>query len=201
MALTAEYEEVSFLAGAAGPSCWPFQATETGLRSAARLLRRVHDASLGWEPPVGAVWAVSPLQPFEVICHGDPGPWNMVWREGEAAGLFDWDFCHPGPRQEDVAYALEYLAPFRSDEVPARWHGFGQSPDRAGRVKVFCDEYGIETAGMTDAVIAVQRRDVDRVRTLALAGIEPQLSWVNDGYLDELWARIAWSEDHRHLFE
>ena len=47
----------------------------------------------------------------------------MVWREGEAAGLFDWDFCHPGPRQEDVAYALEYLAPFRSDEVAARWHG------------------------------------------------------------------------------
>ena len=32
------------------------------------------------------------------------------------------------------------------------------------------------------------RRDIDRVPTLALAGIEPQLSWVSDGYLDELQA-------------
>jgi hypothetical protein len=40
------------------------------------------------------------------------GPWNMTWIDGQAAGLFDWDFCHRGPRLEDVAYALEHLAPF-----------------------------------------------------------------------------------------
>lgn len=54
---------------------------------------------------------------------------------------------------------------------------------------------------MTDAVIEVQRRDIGRVRTLALAGVEPQLRWVNDGYLDELQGRVAWPEAHRHLFE
>jgi aminoglycoside phosphotransferase (APT) family kinase protein len=159
----------------------------------------VHDATAGWEPP-GAVWAVEPVEPREVLCHGDPGPWNMVWIDGRAVGLFDWDFCHPGPRREDVAYALEYLAPFRSDADAQRWHAFPHPPDRASRVAVFCEEYGINPEGMVDSVLEVQRRVMARVRVLADAGVDPQVAWVSEGFLDELSARVAWSERHRHLF-
>jgi hypothetical protein len=63
---------------------------------------------------------------------------------GQAAGLFDWDFCHPGPRLKDVAYALEHLAPFRDDDTAMRWHGLPARPN-AGPTPHFCEEYGIAT--------------------------------------------------------
>lgn len=46
-----DHETVSALAGAAGSRCWPYQASDTGLRSAARLLREIHDATVGYDPP------------------------------------------------------------------------------------------------------------------------------------------------------
>ena len=200
LVLTEEYEEVSFLPGEAGAACWPSQASDAGLRSAARLLRRVHDATAGWEPPSGGMWAVEPSASGEVVCHGDPGPWNMAWREGRAVGLFDWDFCHPGSRREDVAYALEYVAPFRDDVEAQRWLGFTSPPDRADRLRAFCEEYGISTEGMVDSVVEVQRRTIDRVRRLAAAKVEPQATWVREGFLGELAARVSWSDGHRYLF-
>lgn len=124
----------------------------------------------------------------------------MVWKDGQAAGLFDWDFCHPGPRLEDVAYALEYLVPFRDDVNAQGWYAFPSPPDRAGRIGAFCAEYGIDSDGIVDAVIDIQRRRIDRVRRLADAGVHPQVDWVADGHLDELAARVAWSNHHRHLF-
>ncbi len=200
LGLTAEYEEVSFLRGDAGADCWPHQATDSGLRSAGRLLRRIHDATVGWVPPAGAVWGLPARRPEEVVCHGDPGPWNMVWNDGAAVGLFDGDFCHPGPRVDDVAYALEYLAPFRDDAQAQRWHGFSSPPDRAGRISAFCEAYGISSVGVVDVVTDVQRRGIDHVRMLAEAGVHPQVDWVADGHLDELAARVAWSQNHRDLF-
>ena len=200
LALDETRERVSLLPGLAGADCWPHQATERGLRSAARLLRAVHDATVGWTPPADLVWGRPPSAPAEILCHGDPGPWNMTWVGGEATGLFDWDYCHPGPRREDVAYALEYLAPFRDDTEAVRWLGFDRPPDRPRRVEVFCAAYGIDTDGIVDAVIEGQRRIIPHVAALAAAGVQPQVDWVAAGYLDELAARVAWSETHRELF-
>lgn len=200
LALDDDHETVSLLPGLAGRECWPHQATEAGLRSAARLLRAVHDATVGWVPPADAVWGRPPSAGAEVIAHGDPGPWNMTWADGAAVGLFDWDYCHPAPRREDVAYALEYLAPFRSDADALRWHGFDRAPDRARRIEVFCAAYGIDPEGMVDAVIEGQRRIIPHVRALADAGLQPQADWVAAGHLDELAARVDWSEANRSRF-
>lgn len=200
LAIDGDHETVSLLPGLAGPECWPHQATERGLQSAARLLRAVHDATVGWTPPVDAAWGRPPSERAEVICHGDPGPWNMTWAGGEATGLFDWDYCHPGPRREDVAYALEYLAPFRGDAEAVRWLGFDRPPDRARRIEVFCAAYGISAEGMVDTVIEGQRRIIPHVAALAAAGLQPQVDWVAAGYLDELARRVAWSEENRSLF-
>ena len=193
-------EIVSFLPGDAGPACWPWQATESGLRSAAVLLRRVHDATRSWDPPADARWSRPAAAAADVICHGDPGPWNMVWSGGSATGLFDWDLAYPGPALDDVAYALEYLAPFRSDEVALRWHGFPEAPDRPRRIASFAQAYGLpDTAGLVDAVMERQRATIDHTALLAADGIEPQRTWVVDGYLAELESRLAWTVDNRDL--
>ena len=57
--------------------------------AAMRLLRRYHDA-LG----------------DDVICHGDFGPWNLVWREGMPVAAIDFDDVYRGAAADDVAYAL-----------------------------------------------------------------------------------------------
>lgn len=199
-------EEVTALPGDAGAQCWPHQATDRGLRSAARLLRTVHDATRGWSPPEDARWALGARTGDDVlVCHGDPGPWNATWRGGEAVGLFDWDLAHPAPALDDVAYALEHLAPFRDDDEAARWRGFAAAPDRRRRVRVFVDAYGgapadLDDAALVEAVIARQRQTVEDCAALAAAGVEPQRTWVADGFLDELRARVRWSEANRHLF-
>jgi Ser/Thr protein kinase RdoA (MazF antagonist) len=54
-----------------------------------QLLRRYHDTFGG-----------------EVICHGDYGPWNIVWRNRMPVAILDFDNVHAGGRGEDVAYAL-----------------------------------------------------------------------------------------------
>ena len=160
----------------------------------------MHDASAGWDWPAGAGWGQPAREPAEVLCHGDPGPWNMTWVDGRATGLFDWDFCYPGPRRDDVAYALEWLAPFRPDDEAVRWHAFPAPPDRAARIRTFCAAYGTDPDGMVDAVLGVQRRTRERERELAEAGVEPQATWVAAGHLAEVDATIRWVEQHRALF-
>ena len=200
LALGAHEEVLSFLPGAAGADCWPHQVPAEGLVSAARLLRLVHDASAGWAWPAGTVWAQPGREPAEVLCHGDPGPWNMTWVDGRATGLFDWDFCHPGPRRHDVAYALDWLAPFRPDDEAVRWHAFPVPPDRGARIRAFCAAYGTEADGMVDLVLEVRQRTLDVVRALAADGVEPQAGWIAGGHAAEVEKRLRWVELHRRLF-
>ena len=53
------------------------------------LLRRYHESFVG-----------------DVICHGDFGPWNIVWRDGMPFAVIDFDKVDVGDAADDVAYAL-----------------------------------------------------------------------------------------------
>jgi hypothetical protein len=63
--------------------------TDEQLAAAMRLLRRYHDTFGG-----------------DVICHGDFGPWNIVWRDGMPFAVIDFDSVYLGDPADDVAYAL-----------------------------------------------------------------------------------------------
>lgn len=95
-----------YLADAAGRITF----TDAQIAAAMRLLRRYHDA---FEGPV--------------ICHGDFGPWNLVWRNGSPVAVIDFDSVHPGDPADDVAYALRMfigygLVEAEPDELVGRTH-------------------------------------------------------------------------------
>jgi aminoglycoside phosphotransferase (APT) family kinase protein len=66
------------------------------LAAAGALLRRYHDAVAGTDLAGGS----------EVVSHGDFAPWNLIWLDGVPSFIIDFDNAHPGPRMEDVGYAL-----------------------------------------------------------------------------------------------
>lgn len=197
-------ESLRFVEGADSGEGWYHQHTDAGLSSAARLLRRIHDASADWVPPPDAVWG-APAVPVaageeRVLCHGDPGPWNFVWRDQEAVALIDWDYLHPGPRLHDVSYALRWFAPLRSDEMALQWHHFSEVPDRRARVAAFVEAYGdLPPFDVVEAVMGRIRDTMALVQSLAEQGQEPQRTWVAEGSLDDEAREIAWIEAHRAL--
>ncbi len=137
-----------------------------------------------------------------MICHGDFGPWNTVWIRDEPSGLLDFDFAAPGDPMLDVAYALNAVAPFRDDTHAIRWQGFPTPPDRQHRIAVFAEAYGLtSTRGLVDAVIKRQELSAAQTQDLAAKGLEPQRTWVADGYLDHLAALTQWAHDNRSAFE
>lgn len=196
-----DIEAVRFIPGDAGPQAWPHQVSVEGVASAAALLRRIHEATRDYHPEPDAIWAFPPGPGPDVVCQGDPGPWNFVWRDGVAVALIDWENASPAPALEDVAAALDAFAPCRPDDL-TRGHGFADPPDRRARIRAFASAYGTGgTAGLVDRVIDRQQTAVARVLDLAERGFEPWVSWVQSGGLDDLRARTRWTREHRHLLE
>lgn len=202
LSLDGDTETLRYIDGDSGGDGWRHQHDEHGLRSAARLLRRIHDASTDWQPPADAVFVAPAVDgDNRVFCHGDPGPWNFVWRSGEAVALLDWDFLHPAPRLDDVTYALLWFAPMRDDESCLDWHHFPEVPDRKARINVFLDAYGsLPRFDLAESVIQRRHATIELVRALADQGVEPQRTWVAEGSLDEEAAEIRWIETNRSLF-
>jgi hypothetical protein len=96
-----------------------FTRDEDTLVSLARLLRRYHDATVGFAPPPDAAWAfqVGAPREGEVVCHNDVGPWNTVFVDGRPRALIDFDTAAPAPREWDMAYALYRFVPYVPDEI------------------------------------------------------------------------------------
>jgi len=203
LGIEGDVERLGEIAGDSGGAGWQHQHSERGLRSAARLLRTVHDTAAGWAPPEGAVFCAPHVDAGVeegVWCHGDVGPWNMVWQDEEAVGLIDWDFLHRGPRLDDLAYALRWFAPARDDELTLTWHHFPEVPDRAARVRAFLQEYG--QVPPFDAAETVARRMEATMaieKSLADAGVEPQRTWVAEGSQEREAAEVRWVRDHADL--
>jgi hypothetical protein len=197
-------EMLTYIDGDSGGAGWAKVAQDEGLVAMARLLREYHEAVRGFRPAAGAGWAAhaDAVGAGELICHGDFGPWNLVWRGSRPVGILDWDYAWPAPPTHDVAYALEYVAPFRDDHTCLRWLGYTAPPDRRRRMRLFAEAYGLSsTAGLVDEVIAQQRAVWQRARRLATQGRQPQVAWRESGALDAAAERIRWSRANRHLFE
>jgi hypothetical protein len=98
--------------------------SEAQVASAGRLLRRLHDALAGC-PLAGD---------GEIVCHGDAGLHNVVFRGDDAVAFIDWEQAEPGTR-------LTELAVFAWCLLDNRWQREPPAP-AARRIGVFCRAYG-----------------------------------------------------------
>ena len=107
-----------------------------------------------------------------------PGALELRLGRDEAVGLIDWDFLHPAPRLDDVAYALRWFAPARSDELALEWHHFPVVPDRRARIDEFLAAYGdLPAFDHTEVIAARMEATIGIAPSLAEAGVEPQRTW------------------------
>ena len=157
-------EMLSFIPGDTG--FVPYLYSEDVLIGAAKLLRRYHDATQNFVAPPNAVWMFEPMQPYEVICHGDFAPYNLMYANQRPTAIIDFDTIRPGPRVLDVSYAVYWFAPFQFE---GDLRELSLSELRAGnpRLKKFCKEYGIQPS------IELIAEVIARLQTMC--------NWLHDG--------------------
>lgn len=92
------------------------ERSRTRLLSVGALLRELHDSTASIASGIAATLrgSLDPSGVREVVCHGDAGPGNIVFRKGSAFALIDWEMATPGRRSWDLTTALRFWAPFRN---------------------------------------------------------------------------------------
>lgn len=164
-------EVLSYLPGETVTPPYPdWSMTDEALDSVARLLREYHQAVAGFDP-AGLDWAepVPPEYVTGLVSHNDPNLDNVVFRDGVAVALIDFDLAGPGSALWDVATAVRLWAPLRPDADIA--------DSRRGRtltrLRRFADAYGLDETDRARLVDATARNHVwcmDYVRRGAETG-------------------------------
>jgi hypothetical protein len=133
--------------------------TDEEIRSVAGLLRRFHDAAPG-------------------VVHGDAAQWNVLWVDGRATALIDFDEARPGRPLEDVGY----LAWMALRLVPA-----GRPvEEQRHRLALLAEAYGVRVDdALLDAIVGAAawlhaKGTTDSWQREVLARIEGERRWLHE---------------------
>ena len=110
-------ETLTYIEGqAAVPPLAEDTLTDAALVSVADLLRGYHLAAASFDPS-GYQWPRPIPARFRtgLVSHNDAHPANLVFRDGRAAALIDFDWAGPGSAIWDFAAAARYWAPLQDD--------------------------------------------------------------------------------------
>ncbi|MGM9464213.1 phosphotransferase [Streptomyces murinus] len=204
--LTADgLEQLTFIPGDVVLPPFPGWAmTSSALESVGSLLRRLHETSAAVAVDTRAAWPRDLADPEggTMLCHNDVCPENVVFRDGRAAALIDFDLAAPGRALWDIAMTARYWVPMLDPESAAALHPSGL--DAAARLRILADGYGLsagdraELPGVVEQATEVCRAFVARrvadgdpvyLRALAERG-----GW-------QRWDRMqTWLVDHRQTF-
>ena len=176
-------ETLTYIDGrAAVPPLAEDTLTDAALVSVADLLRRYHHAASSFDP-AGYQWPRPIPARFRtgLVSHNDVYPANLVFRDGRAVALIDFDLAGPGSAVWDFAAAARSLVPLQDDE---------DIPDsRRGRVlerfRVFLHASGLRRADrrrVAEAVVANHDWTYAIVTEAAMAG--------HQGFADH-WRMVA----------
>jgi hypothetical protein len=204
--LSAGREQLTYLPGDVALQPYPaWSMTEAALASVGALLRRFHHASsaIPLEPHVP--WARDLADPHggTMLCHSDACVENVVFRDGEAYGLIDFDMAAPGRPLWDVAMAARYWVPMLDPETAAHFPSYtGLDPFR--RLRILADGYGMSAADRAELLTAIDEVTVVERAELAAriqTGDPSLVKAFHDHGGWATWDRLqAWLADQRTTF-
>jgi hypothetical protein len=184
-------EILTFVPGVVGHSLRAELRGDAVLAAAARLLRRLHDATENVAQAWLSGWQAPTREPVEVICHGDFAPYNLVFDGGKLVGVIDFDHAHPGNRAWDLAYALYRCVPIMDPTNPEQ---YGTVAEQCRRLRLFCNEYGVqERAQIVDAIGLRIAYMAESLRQGAARGDKRMLANIEQGHL------AIYTTDHAYL--
>jgi Phosphotransferase enzyme family len=190
-------ETLTYIDGqAAVPPLAEDTLTDAALVSVADLVRRYHLAAASFDP-AGYSWPRPIPARFRtgLVSHNDVHPANLVFRDGRAVALIDFDWAGPGSASWDFAAAARYWAPLQDDQDIA--------DSRQGRTlerfRIFLDASGLPRSGrrqVAEAIVANHDWTYAIVTEAAAAG--------HQGFADH-WRTVAepaararlWCQRHR----
>jgi Ser/Thr protein kinase RdoA (MazF antagonist) len=142
-------ERLWFIEGDVPLTPYPSWAqSERALSSVAALMCAFHEAARSVKVANGA-WNTELADPAggSLICHHDVCLENVVFQDGIAVALLDFDFAAPGRAVYDLAQFARMCVPLEEDESAARlgW----TAADRPSRLRLVADTYGLDAADRT----------------------------------------------------
>ena len=198
-------ERLVFIEGDVPVPPYPAWAQDdAALASVATLLRRLHEAAQAFDADRLDVerprWPTPPAA--RIVCHNDVCLENVVFRDGLAVGLLDFDFAAPGRPAYDLAQMARMCVPV-DDDVSASRLGWAPA-DRPARLRLVADAYGLDAAGRAE-LLAVLADTIGRggefVRRRVEAG-DPNFAkmWDEMGGMERFDRRRRWWAAERHRF-
>ncbi|MGI9053022.1 MAG: phosphotransferase [Ilumatobacteraceae bacterium] len=197
-------ERLLFIDGEVRVAPYPdWSQSDIALASIARLLRGLHDAADGFDDQ-DLSWDDSLADPAggTLVCHNDVEPSNVVFRDGVAIALLDFEFAAPGRPVYDLAQLAHLCVPIDDpyDQARLGW----RAADRPARLRVVADAYGLERSGraellsamddVIDGIEAAVRRSVDAGNPNAVA------PWNRTGGGERFYRRRRWWAEHHDQF-
>ncbi len=197
---------LDFIAGEVAGRPWPAWVADPGrIASVARLVRAFDDAM---EPLGVPSWATAlqrpdvPGMPASIaeaptlVAHLDITPENVVFRDGRAAALIDFDLIRPATRAEEVANLLLWWGGWmpEADREDASRH---VDPIEAGALIV--ETYGLDAAARS-TLVEISINGADRSWFLMKSRAEMfgggwQRMW-EEGVGDRILRRAQWLRDN-----
>jgi hypothetical protein len=177
--------------------------SDSALASVAELLRGLHDAAREFDAR-GWTWNDALVDPAggTIVCHNDAEPSNVVFRDGVAVALIDFEFAAPGRPVYDLAQMARVCVPIDDDHDRARL-GFGPA-DRPERLRLVADAYGLDRDGRAELLTAMDDamdRVEQAVRRSVDAGNPNTVSlWNRTGGGERFNRRRRWWTKHHEEF-
>jgi hypothetical protein len=159
------------------------------------LMRGLHDATIGYEPPPSNAWQLTypDHRKHEIICHNDIAPYNVVFVDKRPTAFIDFDVAGPGPRAWDLAHAAYRFVPFSYtadlEQIDAN---LTQPAHQARRLRLLCSAYGgVDPVSVLHMVESRLETLCATLEQQAEAGNQAYQRLVQDGHLAHYRTEIS----------